>query len=65
MPRHKTKFISIQTLKPSTCRPPDKNEVISDPGTEIKSSSIPHTEIKTVSTTHTKTKWTSIPHTKN
>ena len=46
MPRHKTKLISIQTLKPSHFRPPHKNWVNSDPYTEINSGSIPRTEIK-------------------
>ena len=40
MPRHKTKLISIHTLKPSHFRPPHKNQVNSDLYTEIKSKSI-------------------------
>ena len=45
-----TKCFSIQTLKPSIFRPPQINQVYSDPDAEIKSSSIPHTQIKSIST---------------
>ena len=74
MPHTKTKFFSIQTLKPSIFRPPHKKQVNSDPHTEIKSISTTHTNTKSISmltlkpasktesisTTHTKTK--SIDH---
>ena len=45
MPRHKTKLILIQTLKPSYFRPSHQTQVNADPFTEIESISISQTEI--------------------
>ena len=52
MPRHKTELISIHTLKTSHFRPPRKNQVNSDPYTEIKSISTTHTTTKSISSLH-------------
>ena len=52
MPDTKAELISIQTLNTSHFRPPHKNEVNTDPYTEIKSISTTHTTTKSISSLH-------------
>ena len=61
MPPHKTKLISIHTLKPSISQPSRKKQVNSDPYTEVKLISIPTIKSSQFWYRDTETKLISIP----